>query len=207
MEILTTITFRNLIMVEARIKKNLTQAQLAVLVGINAAVISEIELLKDIRRITNLDLILEDIADILEVPFQVIFPNEYLKSLYGGNLPSKQNYIFSSSQLHFASGDMVIRDLLPAEVDPDCENTKNELHVLLDRYLRDIPAREARLIEMYYGLNGYERMTLDQIGKKEKVTHERVRVLIAQGISRLRVPKYRRNLHIFIGDHLDSTSE
>lgn len=56
----------------------------------------------------------------------------------------------------------------------------------IDTWLSRLPAGERSVIEMRYGLNGEDPMTLDRIGKKFGITRERVRQIENQAIKRLR---------------------
>ena len=59
---------------------------------------------------------------------------------------------------------------------------------IIDLYLKP---SEAMAIKMYYGLEGHQPHTLEQIGRKYNVTRERVRQLVKKGLNKL---KARRRL-------------
>lgn len=59
---------------------------------------------------------------------------------------------------------------------------------IIDLYLKP---SEAMAIKMYYGLEGHQPHTLEQIGRKYNVTRERIRQLIKRGLNKL---KARRRL-------------
>ena len=48
--------------------------------------------------------------------------------------------------------------------------------------------REAEILRLYFGLNGEEPMTLDQIGGRFGLTRERVRQIKEKALHRLRHP-------------------
>jgi RNA polymerase primary sigma factor len=52
--------------------------------------------------------------------------------------------------------------------------------------LGQIGDRERRILEMRFGLSGRDRMTLEEVGKKLKLSRERVRQLEERGIMRLK---------------------
>ena len=60
-----------------------------------------------------------------------------------------------------------------------------KLHDELDVAMSQLPLRERQILEMRFGLNG-ENMTLEEVGKKLKVSRERVRQLEKRGLERLR---------------------
>jgi RNA polymerase sigma factor (sigma-70 family) len=56
--------------------------------------------------------------------------------------------------------------------------------------LQAIPLRERQMVEMFYGLGGFQASTLEEIGKAFGLTRERVRQLIERAVRRLqRQPK------------------
>ena len=56
----------------------------------------------------------------------------------------------------------------------------------LARALSTLPARDAKILELYFGLQGDREHTLDEIGKMLGVTRERVRQLRDRALRRLR---------------------
>jgi len=56
----------------------------------------------------------------------------------------------------------------------------------LARALSTLPARDAKILELYFGLSGDREHTLDEIGKMLGVTRERVRQLRDRALRRLR---------------------
>lgn len=59
-------------------------------------------------------------------------------------------------------------------------------HAELARALSTLPARDAKILELYFGLEGDREHTLDEIGKMLGVTRERVRQLRDRALRRLR---------------------
>ena len=60
-----------------------------------------------------------------------------------------------------------------------------KLHDELDVALSQLPLRERQILEMRFGLNG-ENQTLEEVGKRLKVSRERIRQLEKRGLERLR---------------------
>ena len=54
------------------------------------------------------------------------------------------------------------------------------------QHLKHLTTREAEIITMRFGLDGHEPRTLDQVGKKFKVTRERIRQIQEQALGKLR---------------------
>ena len=58
----------------------------------------------------------------------------------------------------------------------------------IDSALFDLRGREAEIIRLYFGLEGEQPMTLDQIGARYNLTRERVRQIKEKALNRLRHP-------------------
>ena len=52
--------------------------------------------------------------------------------------------------------------------------------------VKDLPPREAEILALRYGLDGREPETLEEVGKKFKVTRERIRQLQEMALGKLR---------------------
>lgn len=80
--------------------------------------------------------------------------------------------------------------------------------LLLDEALKDalniametLTEPEKRVIQMRYGLNGYEPMTLQQIGAEFNLSKERIRQIEKKAIRRMRHPSRSQALKIFLQD-------
>ena len=60
-----------------------------------------------------------------------------------------------------------------------------KLHDELDVALSQLPLRERQILELRFGLSG-ENQTLEEVGKKLRVSRERIRQLEKRGLERLR---------------------
>ena len=67
----------------------------------------------------------------------------------------------------------------------------------IDRALRALPARDARVLRLYFGLNDGREHTLEEIGSLLGVTRERVRQLRDRALKRLRDGEWGRALASF----------
>lgn len=70
------------------------------------------------------------------------------------------------------------------------ENIREVLSALSDR--------EARVLEMRFGLEGGKPMTLEEVGRKFGVTRERIRQIEAKALRKLRHPSKRKRLQDFL---------
>ena len=65
--------------------------------------------------------------------------------------------------------------------------------------LASLKEREAKILRLYFGLDGEEAMTLEQIGALLGITRERVRQIKEKALSRLRHVSRARALESFLG--------
>ena len=88
-------------------------------------------------------------------------------------------------------GDFVEDEESPAPPEVATEHLlKQHMTEILDK----LPPREARILQLRYGLGDGESYTLEEVGKKMGVTRERVRQIEAQALRRLRHPSLRHKL-------------
>ena len=81
-------------------------------------------------------------------------------------------------------------DVLPddRQESPEIEVMKGCLRGQIDSALGSLLGREAEILRLYFGLDGEEPMTLDQIGTRFDLTRERVRQIKEKALHRLRHP-------------------
>jgi len=82
---------------------------------------------------------------------------------------------------------------------PDDGLEESALRTDLSRVLEHLPERNAEVIKLYYGLDGQEPMTLEDIGLKYSLTRERVRQLKEKGLSKLRKDSMNKSLKSYLG--------
>ncbi len=92
-------------------------------------------------------------------------------------------------------GDFIEDDGSPA---PDETAANNLLHDDLADILDSLPPREARILQLRYGLLDGQYLTLNEVGQKMGVTRERVRQIEAQALRRLRTPNIQKALHSYL---------
>jgi RNA polymerase primary sigma factor len=84
--------------------------------------------------------------------------------------------------------DTALVDYLTDELQaaPDEDTYASALSDDLDRALGTLSERERNILTLYFGLGGEEPMTLEDIGKRMKLTRERIRQIKEKAIQRLR---------------------
>ena len=71
---------------------------------------------------------------------------------------------------------------------PDLQVLKDSARSQLREVLDSLDERELRIIRLYFGLDGDESLTLEEIGGLMHLTRERIRQLKERALSKLRHP-------------------
>ena len=82
---------------------------------------------------------------------------------------------------------------------PDSDLLNDSLRRELQRSLSTLTQREADVITLYYGLNGEQALTLEEIGNKYNLTRERVRQIKEKATRRLRHSSRSSALRPYLG--------
>ena len=95
--------------------------------------------------------------------------------------------------------DRSLLDVLPDERQESPENQvmRGCLRGQIDAALGSLMGREAEILSLYFGLDGEEPMTLDQIGARFGLTRERVRQIKEKALHRLRHPSRSDQLRTY----------
>lgn len=82
---------------------------------------------------------------------------------------------------------------------PDRLLMVESLQIEIERALSTLAPREADLIRLYFGLNGIQQMTLEEIGETFDLTRERVRQIKEKAIRRLKHTSRSKILKTYLG--------
>ena len=98
-----------------------------------------------------------------------------------------------------AEGDRATLERFVVEGQPDAEAEAMEQFLVeeVDSALRTLPPRDARVLRLYFGLDGGREHTLEEIGVLFGITRERVRQLRDRALKRLRQGEVGRALASF----------
>ncbi|MEE2658308.1 MAG: RNA polymerase sigma factor RpoD/SigA [Candidatus Latescibacterota bacterium] len=98
--------------------------------------------------------------------------------------------------------DRCLGDLLPDETRPLCDEllSEGQLREVIQNAMGDLTEGEARVLRMYYGLDGQEPMTLEEIGTYVGRTRERVRQIKEKALQKLRHPNRSEILREYYGE-------
>jgi RNA polymerase primary sigma factor len=96
--------------------------------------------------------------------------------------------------------DSRLLDYLPDHLSPapDDETYERALSTTLEEALSTLKEREAKILRLYFGIDGEEPMTLEEIGSLLGITRERVRQIKERALVRLRHASRARFLETFL---------
>ena len=96
--------------------------------------------------------------------------------------------------------DNKLLDYLPdtQNAGPDQETFERALSDSIEEVLSTLKEREAKILRLYFGLDGQEPMTLEEIGSMMGITRERVRQIKEKALARLRHVSRARALESFL---------
>lgn len=132
-------------------------------------------------------------------------PNEIAKKLELSESEVSDTLKISNSHLSLdqpfsVSEDNSLIDILEDEFQPGPDEALLDysLRVEIDKALDTLTAREAEVINLYFGLNAEKALTLEEIGARFNLTRERVRQIKEKAIRRLRHASRSRSLRAYL---------
>jgi RNA polymerase sigma factor (sigma-70 family) len=181
---------------EARKRLSMSQADLAEAIGEQITTVQFIETIKQPTiRFERLKDILLKISDVLNVEFDILFPEDYLFALQNKYLPDERNLIIvrDVNILSLPAGNQFLQ--LPA---PDEIVETEQMQKQVTEVLETLPEREQKIIKHLYGFSDGEKHTLEETAREFHETRERIRQIEAQALSRMRHPKLRMKIRDYI---------
>jgi RNA polymerase nonessential primary-like sigma factor len=118
-------------------------------------------------------------------------PAEEVKRLLGLN-----ERIASVNAPLTKDGDRILLDAIPDDekCDPWRQLQDENIHQVLHRWMDCLSEKQRQVVERRFGLNGYEKATLEEVGNEIGVTRERVRQIQMDALKRLRQIMEREGL-------------
>lgn len=114
--------------------------------------------------------------------------------------------IFTSNTRHTSldapvheAEDVAMGDLLEGSNDTDDDVMKDSLRNEIRRILKSLSVREAEILAAYFGLEGDNGPTIEEIGEKYDLTKERIRQIKERAIKRLQKARYSNALKVYLG--------
>ena len=134
------------------------------------------------------------------------FNLQKISSLNFNNLNEFDDNIFQSNTRHTSldapvheAEDVAMGDLLEGSDDTDEDVMKDSLREEIRRVLKSLSPREAEIVNAYFGLDGENGVTIEQIGQKYDLTKERIRQIKERAIKRLQKARYSNALKAYLG--------
>ena len=116
------------------------------------------------------------------------------------------NNIFQSNTRHTSldapvheAEDVAMGDLLEGGEETDDDVMKDSLRNEIRRVLKSLSPREAEIVNAYFGLDGENGVTIEQIGQKYDLTKERIRQIKERAIKRLQKARFSNSLKAYLG--------
>ena len=86
---------------------------------------------------------------------------------------------------------------------------ENPEHIVMQQAMVDeirsaleaLSAREARILRLYFGLNGEDPLTLEQIGNQFNLTKERMRQIRDKALTSLKHPSRMRKIRVYLTEN------
>lgn len=180
--------YKNGYLYEWRIKNQFTEAVAATYLGIDKSTYSEYENLKlypsKERR--------EKIAQKLGVQENVLFPDELRKVAKLKRFIKNDHYITKEIDLKQLSVNLAPLALPTPSANMETEDIKNYVQTLL----HELSPQGRLILQMRYGIGGYQEHTHEEIGNKLRMSRERIRQLELKILGKLQ--KHKKNFECLI---------
>lgn len=119
---------------------------------------------------------------------------------------SEISNIFSTNTRHTSldapvheAEDVAMGDLLEGSSDTDDDVMEDSLKAEIQRILKSLSVREAEIVSAFFGLEGDEGPSIEEIGLKYDLTKERIRQIKERAIKRLQKERYSSALKSYLG--------
>lgn len=105
-----------------------------------------------------------------------------------GRMLGLNDRLVTSGSFLGRDGERNVLDMIPGDEDADPSNQiqADDIHEVLEHWLERLTDKQRAVVERRFGLHGYERATLEQVGEQIGVTRERVRQIQMDALARLR---------------------
>jgi transcriptional regulator with XRE-family HTH domain len=184
---------------ERRLELGLSQVRLAEILGTHPTKISDLELFKKPQG--DWPSLLYDVADYLELPFDEVFPPDYITFLETGPGLKRSGMTFVREMSIARLIESHERLLLPsAEDEASAGLLEEQFAQTIEDVLSSLTPTEKTVIQMRYGLGEYEPMALEPVGAHFGVTRERIRQIEQKALRKMSHPSRSKALRDFIGN-------
>jgi RNA polymerase nonessential primary-like sigma factor len=96
--------------------------------------------------------------------------------------------VVTSGNIMGRDGERSVLDMIPddEEANPSAQCQENDIREVLEHWLDRLTDKQRAVVERRFGLHGFERATLEEVGEQIGVTRERVRQIQMDALNRLR---------------------
>ncbi len=190
MRVRAILKLRNDAMVSAREAKGWTQDQAAAMAGVPKHVVTTLESMITADNDLNRNYALK-IAIALGLQPDDVMPDDYtpMKS-------SKHQRVIEMTPLQLSTVDQGYVASLPAPVSDDFD-IDTFVSDVLPKSLDYLTTRQRRVVEMRYGINGSQKSTLEEVGKRLGLTKGRVGQIEQKALYKMRAT---RGIQKFVED-------
>lgn len=192
-------TLFNFRMRERRTELGWSQAELAERCGTHTAFISAVESLRmPNNRISSIVERLNKIAQVLEVSFDDLFPQDYLDAIQKNKLPRRRAPIIWCREISIDTLPPGEEELMLPGAEDILISSENELRENLEKALEELPNDQRDVLRDRFGFNDEDGKikTLDEISKARHLSIERIRQIEAKGLRVLRHPYRVDKFHL-----------
>ena len=93
-----------------------------------------------------------------------------------------------------------MHDITPGECSYDINKKLNQEDLVqcINKAMDKLSPREKEVVNRFYGINGYNAITLDEIGDVMDLTRERVRQIKVKALLRLKIGSKSKDLTMFL---------
>lgn len=182
MRIRATLRLRNEHMLAARKTLSLSQSRAAAFCFMPLKNYRDLELFQyDHPKVA---VFARNVADLLGIPVEQVLPSE----LAGTSIESTVTRFTDMEPGQLSALSCQAQKALPA---PDAEMDAEEIKIAISRVLDTLTFREREIVKLRYGIGGGYTYTLEEVGKRFKVTQERVRQIEMRAIRRIKQSVWR----------------
>lgn len=178
-----------------REKMGLTQAEIADLLGVSMGTYGQLERL-DYSQIASTTLL--KVAEILEENVDELFPN--WATIVGEVYNSKDNY-------YLLDDEYAKTKLLSSGFGGSPKLLSESFYADLEVAMSDFTDREKFILKSYFGLGGYEQLTLEEIGDKLNLTRARIREIKEKSLRKLRHSTRNKLLRGYLENNFQEIEE
>lgn len=183
---------RNARLIDTRRESGWTQVQVAEWAGISLGRLSQIERLKAVPTVLEMD----NLSAVLMRPTDYLFPDILMDSLRLGVFDRREVELQEDQVA--ALTERAVKMTLPPYFDEHRELDIGFLGSLVAKTLKTLTQREEKVLRMRFGI-GYPRpYTYEETGKEFGVTRERIRQIEAKALRKLRHPSRSKELRFFL---------